>query len=331
MLTEKPSDMTDERLDVHRHLLGGWRFRTLLITVLLSVVGYFLFTLWAGWDKVVKAAYQVGLLGIIFALSLSLLNFSLRFLRWQLFLGTLGHKISWIPSLRIFMSGFSLTTTPGKSGEALRGVFLKDFGVPFRVSLGAFFAERFYDLLSVTLLAASGLWIYTAARPVLLLVLLMLAFILYAVQKEKWLKGIERLARKHLPERFARSVEFLLEIALSFRNCFKPRVMLPALLLGVLAWTAEGIALYGILMLLGFDIGLVTAIFIYGFSLVIGGITLLPGGLGGAEVTMLKLLMINNVEASVAVAVTLIIRLTSLWFSVFLGLIALPKKQILWK
>jgi uncharacterized protein (TIRG00374 family) len=63
---------------------------------------------------------------------------------------------------------------------------------------------------------------------------------------------------------------------------------------------------------------------------VIGGITLLPGGLGGAEVTMLQLLVLQNIPAPIAVAATLIIRLTSLWFSVFLGMIALPKNKILW-
>lgn len=321
----------NDQQDFHRHLIGGWRFKTLLLTVILSIVGYFLFTLWAGWDNVVKAVYQVGLFGIALALCLSLFNFSLRFLRWQFFLCSLGYRIPWMPSLRIYLSGFSLTTTPGKSGEALRGVFLKDLGVPFRVSLGAFFAERFYDLLSVTILAASGLWIYAGARPILLLVVFVLGFILYAVQKESWLQAIERLAKKWLPVRFGKGIEFFLEIALSFRACFSFRVMLPALLLGVIAWTAEGVALYGLLHLLGYNVHLITAIFIYGFSLVIGGITLLPGGLGGAEVTMLQLLMINNVEASVAVAVTLVIRLTSLWFSVMLGLICLPKKQILWR
>jgi len=99
---------------------------------------------------------------------------------------------------------------------------------------------------------------------------------------------------------------------------------------GVIAWTAEAVALYCLLHMLGFDVSLLSAIFIYGFSLVIGGITLLPGGLGGAEVTMLQLLILNDVTASAAVAVTIVIRLTTLWFSVFLGLCALPKKQILW-
>jgi len=314
----------------HRHLLGGWRIKALIATILLSILGYFLFTLWAGWQNVIGAISHVGLLGILLAMSLSLINYSLRFLRWQLFLNALGHNIPWLPSLRIFLSGFALTTTPGKTGEALRGVFLKDYGVPFRKSFGAFLSERFSDLLAVSILASGGLWIHPEARPILLIVGFVLAFALFAVQKDSWLHFIEKLAKKILPDRFSHAVEFFLEMVIAFRSCFTKKVLLGGIALGVAAWTAEAVALYTILHFLGYEINLMTAIFIYGFSLVIGGITLLPGGLGGAEVTMLQLLIINDVASSVAVAVTLVIRLTTLWFSVFLGFIALPKKQILW-
>lgn len=313
------------------HLLNSWRFKTLLFTILISVVGYLLFTLWGGWDNVVAAVKQVGILGISLALAFSLINYGLRFLRWQLFLKTLGHPIPWAPSLRIYMSGFAFTTTPGKTGEAIRGVFLKDYGLPFRKCFGAFFAERFCDLISVSILASGGLWIYPQARPVLLVVAALFAFVFFVIQKESLLLAIEQAAMRKLPARFGKSIEFTLEIVRSFRTCFSAKILLLAITLGVVAWSFEAIALYVLLHLLGYPIDLITSAFIYGFSLVIGGITLLPGGLGGAEFTMLQLLMFNNVVPSVAVAITLVIRLTSLWFSVCIGLIALPKKQILWR
>lgn len=305
--------------------LQGWKFKTLLLTILLSIIGYFLFTIWAGWDNVVDALSQVGLLGILFALSLSLVNYALRFCRWQLFLKNLGHSIPWKPSLQIYMAGFALTTTPGKTGEAIRGVFLKDHGVPFRKCLGAFFAERFCDLVSVSILASGGLWIYPQARPILLLVILGFALIFLVLQKDKWLQNLEKWSIKTFPERFGHSLKFIFEMVLSFRNCFSPIVLLSAIIIGVIAWTAEAFVLYFLLHLLGYQIDLITSAFIYGFSLVIGGITLLPGGLGGAEVTMMQLLIFSHVPTAVAVALTLVIRLTSLWFSVFLGFLALFK------
>lgn len=300
-----------------------------MITILMSIICYFLFTIWAGWENVLAAVKQVGYLGIAVALGLSLINFAMRFLRWHYFLNVLGYSIPWAPSLRIFMAGFSLTTTPGKTGEAIRGVFLKDYGVPFRKTFGAFLAERTSDLLSVSVLASAGLWLYPAARPVLLIVAGVIGFLFFAVRKDSWLLALERLAKRAFSEKFAHVIEFFLETVRSFRSCFTTKVMTTGLILGVTAWICEAMALMYLVHLLGYEISPMTAIFIYGFSLVIGGITLLPGGLGGAEVTMIQLLILQSIPAAIAVAVTLVIRLTSLWFAVLLGMIALPKNIIM--
>lgn len=316
--------------EFHEHFIHGKKFRIVIFTVLLSIVGYFLFTLWGGWENVLRAVRQVGFSGIAIALGLSLINLGMRFLRWQYFLRTLGYVIPWASSLRIYLAGFSLTTTPGKTGEALRGVFLKDHGVPFRKTFGAFLAERTSDLLSVAIISSSGLWIYPETRPILLIVGSMIGFIFFALQKDSWIRRLEKAFRKILPDSWLPNVEFFLETIHSFRSCFTLKVLGTTLIFGVLAWGAEAMALLYIVHLLGFDISVMTALFIYGFSLVIGGITLLPGGLGGAELTMLQLLMQQNIPSSVAVAATLVIRLTSLWFSVFLGILALPKDKILW-
>ncbi|HEV8052144.1 MAG TPA: lysylphosphatidylglycerol synthase transmembrane domain-containing protein [Parachlamydiaceae bacterium] len=316
-------------MQFHQHFISGNKFKIVLLTILMSIVCYFLFTMWAGWENVLAAFKQVGFLGITVALALSLFNFGMRFLRWHYFIRVLGYTIPWAPSLRIFMAGFSLTTTPGKTGEAVRGVFLKDYGVPFRKSFGAFLSERTSDLLSVTVLASAGLWFFPAARPVLFVVAAVIGFLFFAIRKDSWLLALERLAKKIFPEKFAHVIEFFLETVRSFRSCFTTKVMTIGLLLGVTAWVAEAMALLYLVHLLGYEITALKAIFIYGFSLVIGGITLLPGGLGGAEVTMIQLLILQSIPAPIAVAVTLVIRLTSLWFSVFLGMIALPKNIIL--
>lgn len=318
-----------EEIQLHQHIINGKKFQVVLYTVLLSILGYFLFTLWAGWENVVNAIKQVGPLGISVALILSLINYAMRFLRWHYFLHVLGYSIPWLQSLRIFMAGFSLTTTPGKTGEAIKGVFLKDYGVPFRKSFGAFLSERLSDLLAVTILASAGLWLYPAARPILLIVAAMIGFLLIAINKHSWLKALENLAKKILPKKFAHTIDFFLATIDSFRCCYTPKALLISLMCGIIAWTVEAMALMYIVHLLGFEISPLTAIFIYAFSLVIGGITLLPGGLGGAELTMLKLLTLQNIPTAMAVAATLVIRLTSLWFAVFLGMIALPKNLVL--
>ncbi len=113
-------------------LLSGWRYRIVLL------LG---FSLWGGWQAVCAATARVGLFGIGVTLLMSAINYALRFGRWQLYLGALGHPLAWQPSLRIYLAGFALTTTPGKAGEALRGVLLKPLGVPYPQSFAAFVSE----------------------------------------------------------------------------------------------------------------------------------------------------------------------------------------------
>ncbi len=310
------------------HFLSGWRFIALVTTIIISIIGYFLFSLWGGWQDVLNAIAKVGTKGIFVALILSLINYALRFLRWQSFLKAVGHTLPWKSSLRIYLAGFALTVTPGKTGEAFRSIFLKDYGVAYRKSFGVFLSERLSDLIAVVIIASCGLWLYADARPIVILVGLVIVFVLFAVQQENWLLFMEKYAKRKLPQRFAHAVEFIIETVLAFRNCFRAPVLIKGIILGVLAWSAEGIAFYYMLSILGSDISLFTALFIYAFSLLIGAVTFLPGGLGGAEMTMLQLLLLNQLPAYDAVAVTIVIRLTTLWFSVLLGLLCIPRKKL---
>jgi glycosyltransferase 2 family protein len=322
--TEKKAPKYEE----HEHVLAGWRFTALIVTVIVSVIGYFLLSLWGGWDKVIDGFAKIGFLGVGVCLSIAFISYLFRFTRWNYFLHTLGHYVPWLKSLRIYISGFSLTTTPGKAGEAIRSVFLVDYGIAYRRSFGALLAERLSDFLAVVLLAMGGLLVHPAAWPVIIFSVLFIIGVLYTVQQDHWLKSIENWTNRKLKNRFAHIVEFIIETVLAFRSCFKTHVLIYGTVLGAIAWGLEGVILYFVLHMLGAEVSIYTAIFIHAFSLLIGAITLLPGGLGGAEVAMYELLIYNDVTTSVAVTATLVVRLCTLWFSVLLGLALLPKKQI---
>ena len=79
--------------------------------------------------------------GIALILGLSLLNYCLRFVRWQLYLSRLGYDLPHGLSLRYYLAGFAFTTTPGKAGEAVRSLYLKRHGISYSQSLSALFAR----------------------------------------------------------------------------------------------------------------------------------------------------------------------------------------------
>ena len=304
-------------------VLSGWRFRALLLIVLLSAGGYLVFSLWGGWQEVVAALGRVGFIGTIIALALSLVNYGLRFVRWQKFLALLGHRVHTPESLRIYIAGFGLTILPGKSGEAIRSVFLKNHGISYPESLAAFFSEQFSNLISMLLLVSIGLWVYPKAQPLVLILATLILIGLFVLQQTKWLQALRAMAQNKLSARLAHLVASSIEVVLHSGRCFSLSLLLYGITLGLLAWGAEGLAFYYIMHVLGSELTLPTALFIYAFSMLVGAISFLPGGLGGTEATMVTLLMLNHVAQPQAVAATVLIRLATLWFAVALGVIAL--------
>jgi uncharacterized protein (TIRG00374 family) len=306
-----------------RDVLRGWRFRALLLIVLLSACGYLAFSLWAGWHEVVAALVRVGFTGTAIALSLSLVNYGMRFVRWQRFLALLGHHVHTPESLRIYIAGFGLTILPGKVGETIRSVFLKHHGVSYPESLAAFFSDQFSNLISILVLIGLGLWAYPQYQPMVMALLVVIVIGLLVLQQTAWLRAIENFALQRLPARLGKLVGHAIEIVLHSGRCFSLPMLLYGMVLGIGAWGAEGVAFYYVVNQLDGGISLQTALFIYGLAMVIGALSFFPGGLGGMEATMVALLILNHVAQPQAVAATVLIRLATLWFAVGLGIFAL--------
>ena len=74
---------------IEGNLLTGWRYRAVIITLLLGAAGYLALSAWVGWEEMAGALAQFGWLGIMVALSLTLLSLSARVMRWQLYLASL--------------------------------------------------------------------------------------------------------------------------------------------------------------------------------------------------------------------------------------------------
>ena len=95
------------------------------------------------------------------------------------------------------------------------------------------------------------------------------------------------------------------------------------LVLGLIAWFAEGYALYVVLDRMGADVPVLLAAGIYGISIIAGVVSFVPGGLGGTELVMGSLLVLSGVDAPLAVSAVIICRVATLWFAVAIGLVFL--------
>jgi len=150
---------------------------------------------------------------------------------------------------------------------------------------------------------------------------------LFILQQTRWLKAFEKFALRRLPARLGKLVGHGIEIVLHSGRCFSLPMLLYGIALGLIAWGSEGVAFYYIMHLLGSDLSLQTALFIYAFSMLVGALSFLPGGLGGTEASMVTLLILNHVAQPQAVAATVLIRMATLWFAVALGVFALNMSE----
>jgi uncharacterized membrane protein YbhN (UPF0104 family) len=257
-------------------------------------------------------------------LALSLANYALRALRWQLLCRAAGLRVPLHRNGLYYVAGFAFTVTPGRLGEAVRLWLLRHHhGVPCRRSVGVLLLDRVADAVPLLLLCLPGATAFAGhGWGVAAVAAVVLGGLALAV-RPGWLAALARLgyaATRRRPRLFAG----IARARHSLGMLASPGVLAAALALGLLGWSAEALGAWLVLHRLGAAVDLPAAAFVFGFGVLVGGLPLFPGGVGGTEGTMVGLLALLGVELGTAAAATAIVRLATLGFALALGLLALP-------
>lgn len=259
------------------------------------------------------------------ACGLALVNYVVRFFRWQLYLRSTEISAPTSTSALIFLSGFALSITPGKVGELVKSYLLRSAnGTPISKSAPIVVAERITDLAALLILGLIGVAAYGVASEMVLAGAAVLAAGLAVLA---WPAAIRTLIRAVTVPRFsARFRAPLLNLATGLRRLVRPGALGWATGLGLVAWLAECI---GFAMIAGAfpgaDVPVGLAVLIYASTTVAGALSFLPGGLLVTEAAMTAFLVTasTGMDEPTAVAATILTRLATLWFAVALGLVAM--------
>lgn len=303
-----------------------WRDVALLFGLFLMVIaGLAGLAAATGWEETIEGLKRMTALQMSALLALSLVNYLFRGLRWHLFARRLGLHLGLGGNIRHFLGGFAMSVTPGRVGELVRMRWIRrETGWPFESTAPLVLVDRAADLAAMAILLAisvtqtmSGI---SGAAPVALLALIAAI----VATRPVLLKAVGdtgfRVSGKRFPRIFAR----VRRAARSLNAFAGPTTMLLAGGLGMIGWLAEGYAFYLLLGWMGADIDLWTAVGIFIFATLAGGLTGAPGGLGGAEAAMVALLALRGVPLEIALPATLIIRVTTLWFAIGIGFAVFP-------
>ena len=294
---------------------------TLTLLFLVAVGGALV--LWAGWEGVLDALKRVGFLAVVVTLLTSLVGYFIRFLRWQLFLAALDEHVPWRRSLRIYISGFALTGTPGKAGELIRGVFLAREGVAYSRSFLLFFWDRLSDLAGVLLLAVIAVgWV--SSNHTLLIPAVIIWVVAFWILRPggRVFTTLVLLASRRLGPQRRRKVSTLVKLREADARMNK-RLAASGVLAGACAYAMHGVGLTVLLKACGADLSIAAALLVVSISSLAGAAVLLPAGAGMVETTSVGILVALGVTAGDAVAIGLLHRATTFWFATTLGALSL--------
>ncbi len=302
----------------HKDLLFGLGMLALFIIGMGMIIAY------TGWSETAASLAKLGWGQMAILLGLSLGNYTLRALRWHLLSRALRLPVSLARNGVIYLAGFALTITPGRVGELVRLRWIRrDTGTKMLQSAPIMLGDRAADLAGVAVLlliaallglgGAGGVyWVaalslvlaFLATNPKLLTVLITLGWRSFG-RGARLFAGLRRTVRQL--SRFTTA-----------------QVALPVLALSALGWLLEGYSFYLLLGWLGVGLGFWMAVGVFLFSMLGGGATGLPGGLGGAEAVMVGLLSLQGVPLEISLPATIIIRITTLWFAILIGILIFP-------
>ena len=298
--------------------------RRLIYATVLGMVIYAAFALATDAGDIVAHIGRIPGYVVAVACLLSVLNYGLRFLRWHGYLRLLGLEVPRGRSLVVFLAGLLMAISPGKFGEVIKSALLKRSDeLPIARTAPIVFAERLTDLLGLFVLATFGIITFqygvVAFTIALLSVIALVAFLQFRAAVNVVLDMLERLP---LLGAHRASLDRAYEAT---RELLAWRPLTGATILATLSWSMEALAFAWILVHLGASGPLLLeAFFIFSTSTLAGALSFFPGGLGITEAGMAGMLVWLEIfsEAGPALAATYMIRFTTLWFGVIVGLLS---------
>jgi glycosyltransferase 2 family protein len=299
-------------------------YRQLVPGIFLGFLVLFLLVLLAGFSRplhLIQFKWQFFAL----AVALELLNISLRFLKRAICLRRSGVKnVGLVNSIQLFVASIPLTITPSKISESYKSIWLsRAAGIhPIRAA-SIYLIDNISDMLSVFVLSTAGsiaypsLWIF--------FLLLFLVFVAATILLQIKPSGTGLFTARNRFQAFNRFVTLIQQTREANPDVFTIGTMTVTFTLGVLSWIAQAAALF--LILIGFGLAptfalVATSCLVLSFSMLMGLISNMPGGVGVIEFSMAALLTILlNFRPEIAVAATILFRLATFWIGLLFGIL----------
>lgn len=294
-----------------------------LIIIIITIIIYTVFLFFSDFSKIYDHLETFNTIYLIPIFLIVLLSWCVLFLRWTLLLKNLNISIPYKSSFIIFLSSFALSATPGQLGELIKSKLLKNkFDIPISKTAPLIFIERIYDLIGAIIVSSFGISYIESGNTILLIFTIILFSLIILLRSKivftKFLSLFEKI-------NFLRNkITNISDIYESIQPSLNPKIFLSSTLLSIIYWMLIGTSSYFVLLALEINtINYFHMISIYSSSIIIGAVSLIPGGVGVAEGSITGLLSLGGVEISIAFVIGILVRVFTLWYGVIIGFILL--------
>lgn len=296
---------------------------TFLGAVALIVV-LFIFT---DTKKVAETVSRLSVVNLAFLLALVTCLIALRAYRWKLLLAAGGMKVSTREIFAPYAAGLALSvTTPGKVGDVFRCFLIDRKRIKLANSLGSVMTERLQDFIFLLLL--SGYGIFTMKKldvaPIIATAVLISSLILIFASR-RFARTIFRFsfsAASRIRKIPGKHVDSLRTFYYAVRrSATRPEFYFSAILTALI-WSIEFGRVSLISKFLGAQIPFSSVVSIYPAAIVVGVITMIPGGLGSTDFSVFALLSLLGYPAYFLSALIVVDRLVSFWYVILVGFVS---------
>lgn len=249
---------------------------------------------------------------------------ALRTMRNRYLLGSIGISIAFWRHILIYLSALAVVViTPGGTGEVVRSQFIKkESGAPIPTTAPLYFVERFLDIITVLAVMLSFLVFFPLREGFVLSGIIAGISVLFYVlaRNRRVFEAFESFfGRFRLVKKYTSGFG---EMHHSFSKFLSFRVAGKGWLMSLPIWLMEAVTVYLAFLALGVDFDFMHASVVYFTSLAAGVLSFIPGGLVVTEGSMIGLLLEEGMAVSTAVALALLVRMSTLWFTAIVGIIS---------
>lgn len=297
--------------------------KNLVLAVVLGVAVFAALSVFADFGKVSAALSGFELALIPAVLGLVSLSYAGRFVRWLYYLKVLKVSVPLGTNAAIFAAGLSMTISPGKLGEVLKCVFVRQAsGAPIARTAPAVVAERATDGTGMVLWGFIGAFALNVP-PWTMLAFLAVAVFGIAVLRSKRLSLLAERVLLKLPL-IDRLVPHLHAFHGASNELLGARPLVVGTAISFFSWGLECLGVYLCAVGLGAEAGFLMVVFVFAVSSLLGVLSMIPGGIGAVEAGLaLQFVRLAGMSMGLAGALTFVIRLATLWWAAFVGILGL--------